>query len=298
MGGPAARRRRRGRTPLLLKTEMGAGHGGPSGRYDAWREEAEVLAFILATARGQRQADRRRGPSSTTFRTTDHHVTGRELIDPKHAHGGSTPRQHASTRNTVNPTSSADRGPRRHRASPATRAAPIATSRTGTTRTAHGGAPIARAWDGQPRLVELRDASERPRPLRRARRPTRPRVRPRSGRIRRGRTPSGHRRARPRGRARGRCTMTWSPPRMDGLDRAVDPREHAVEDRGTERTSACQPMPANLSSPFLAKRRHRLFLIRGEDVHAERPGRSMCGQLVDVLPGEERRRAAARATPR
>jgi oligopeptidase B len=33
--------------PLLLKTEMGAGHMGPSGRYDAWREEAMVLAFVL-----------------------------------------------------------------------------------------------------------------------------------------------------------------------------------------------------------------------------------------------------------
>jgi oligopeptidase B len=32
---------------LLLKTEMGAGHRGPSGRYDAWRDEAFVLAFIL-----------------------------------------------------------------------------------------------------------------------------------------------------------------------------------------------------------------------------------------------------------
>lgn len=32
----------------LLKTEMGAGHGGPSGRYDAWRDEAQVLAFILS----------------------------------------------------------------------------------------------------------------------------------------------------------------------------------------------------------------------------------------------------------
>jgi oligopeptidase B len=34
---------------LLLKTEMGAGHMGPSGRYDAWREEAMVLAFLLDT---------------------------------------------------------------------------------------------------------------------------------------------------------------------------------------------------------------------------------------------------------
>jgi oligopeptidase B len=35
--------------PLLLKTEMGAGHMGPSGRYDAWRDEALVLAFVLDT---------------------------------------------------------------------------------------------------------------------------------------------------------------------------------------------------------------------------------------------------------
>ena len=35
--------------PLLLRTEMGAGHAGPSGRYDAWREEARVLAFLLRT---------------------------------------------------------------------------------------------------------------------------------------------------------------------------------------------------------------------------------------------------------
>jgi oligopeptidase B len=34
---------------LLMKTEMGAGHMGPSGRYDAWREEAMVLAFVLDT---------------------------------------------------------------------------------------------------------------------------------------------------------------------------------------------------------------------------------------------------------
>lgn len=32
--------------PILLRTEMGAGHGGPSGRYDAWRDEAFTLAFI------------------------------------------------------------------------------------------------------------------------------------------------------------------------------------------------------------------------------------------------------------
>lgn len=36
--------------PLLLRTEMGAGHAGPSGRYDRWREEAQVLAFLIRTA--------------------------------------------------------------------------------------------------------------------------------------------------------------------------------------------------------------------------------------------------------
>jgi oligopeptidase B len=32
---------------VLLKTEMGAGHSGPSGRYDAWREEAFIVAWII-----------------------------------------------------------------------------------------------------------------------------------------------------------------------------------------------------------------------------------------------------------
>jgi len=31
----------------LLRTELVAGHGGPSGRYDAWRDEALVYAFVL-----------------------------------------------------------------------------------------------------------------------------------------------------------------------------------------------------------------------------------------------------------
>ena len=33
--------------PLLLKTELGAGHGGPSGRYNMWRERALWWAFAL-----------------------------------------------------------------------------------------------------------------------------------------------------------------------------------------------------------------------------------------------------------
>jgi oligopeptidase B len=33
--------------PLLLKTNMAAGHGGASGRYDALREAALDFAYIL-----------------------------------------------------------------------------------------------------------------------------------------------------------------------------------------------------------------------------------------------------------
>ena len=41
------RQRGVGDQPVLLKTEMGAGHQGPSGRYDAWRDEAFVLSFVI-----------------------------------------------------------------------------------------------------------------------------------------------------------------------------------------------------------------------------------------------------------
>jgi oligopeptidase B len=37
-----------GPNPVLLHTETGRGHGGPSGRYDAWRDEARVQVFALA----------------------------------------------------------------------------------------------------------------------------------------------------------------------------------------------------------------------------------------------------------
>jgi oligopeptidase B len=40
-------------TTLVLKTEMDAGHGGPSGRYEAWKDEAHVQAFILAAVDDQ-----------------------------------------------------------------------------------------------------------------------------------------------------------------------------------------------------------------------------------------------------
>ncbi|MCU1387803.1 MAG: Protease [Ilumatobacteraceae bacterium] len=34
--------------PLVFKCEMGAGHGGPSGRYERWDDEARVIAFLDA----------------------------------------------------------------------------------------------------------------------------------------------------------------------------------------------------------------------------------------------------------
>jgi len=34
-------------TTLIMRCEMGAGHGGPSGRYETWRDEARNLAFLL-----------------------------------------------------------------------------------------------------------------------------------------------------------------------------------------------------------------------------------------------------------
>ncbi|MFG1923519.1 S9 family peptidase [Cryptosporangium sp. NPDC048952] len=42
-----ARLRAVGASDVLLRTEMGAGHSGPSGRYDAWREAAFATAFII-----------------------------------------------------------------------------------------------------------------------------------------------------------------------------------------------------------------------------------------------------------
>jgi oligopeptidase B len=41
------RQRSTSNNPILLKTELGAGHQGPTGRYATWRDEAQTLAFIL-----------------------------------------------------------------------------------------------------------------------------------------------------------------------------------------------------------------------------------------------------------
>src|SRR5260221_326785 len=34
-------------SPIILKTDLGSGHSGPSGRYQSWREEAFVSAFVV-----------------------------------------------------------------------------------------------------------------------------------------------------------------------------------------------------------------------------------------------------------
>ncbi len=38
---------RTNRATLIMRCEMGAGHGGPSGRYETWRDEARNLTFLL-----------------------------------------------------------------------------------------------------------------------------------------------------------------------------------------------------------------------------------------------------------
>jgi oligopeptidase B len=43
----ALREHTTGTKPILLHVDLGAGHGGPSGRYDSWREEAKVMAFVI-----------------------------------------------------------------------------------------------------------------------------------------------------------------------------------------------------------------------------------------------------------
>ena len=48
----ALRHTKVGDSPVLLKTEMVAGHGGISGRYERWKEAAFQYAWILATADG------------------------------------------------------------------------------------------------------------------------------------------------------------------------------------------------------------------------------------------------------
>ncbi len=47
--------------PILLKCEMSAGHGGASGRYDAWRDTADFYAWIIDRAGARREPSPGRG---------------------------------------------------------------------------------------------------------------------------------------------------------------------------------------------------------------------------------------------
>lgn len=55
----ALRHSNAGGSPILLKTQMNAGHGGVSGRYKAWQEAAFQYAWLLDTAVGDRHGDGR-----------------------------------------------------------------------------------------------------------------------------------------------------------------------------------------------------------------------------------------------
>ncbi|HET9052452.1 MAG TPA: S9 family peptidase [Candidatus Dormibacteraeota bacterium] len=46
------RDRTTGTRPILLQTEMGAGHAGPSGRYESWRREAFIMSWLLGRLPG------------------------------------------------------------------------------------------------------------------------------------------------------------------------------------------------------------------------------------------------------
>ena len=50
---------------VLLRDRARAGHGGPSGRYDAWRDEALVSPFSSTRSAWRRDPADRRGPSLT-----------------------------------------------------------------------------------------------------------------------------------------------------------------------------------------------------------------------------------------
>jgi oligopeptidase B len=50
--------------PLLMRTEMIAGHSGPSGRYESWREEAFITAFVLSQLDGESVPGAPPGPAA------------------------------------------------------------------------------------------------------------------------------------------------------------------------------------------------------------------------------------------
>ncbi|MFF0478757.1 S9 family peptidase [Streptomyces sp. NPDC004284] len=51
--------------PFLLRTALGGGHTGPSGRQEAWRQEAETLAWVIDTAGAHERHDKDRTVKGT-----------------------------------------------------------------------------------------------------------------------------------------------------------------------------------------------------------------------------------------
>ena len=50
--------------PVLLKTQMTAGHGGISGRYERWKEAAFQYSWLLATADPEHYGARSERPAA------------------------------------------------------------------------------------------------------------------------------------------------------------------------------------------------------------------------------------------
>ena len=63
---------------VLLKTEMSAGHGGISGRYDRWKEVAFQFAWLLATGAGAPATSGTGAPAPATSADRDQHRGGQE----------------------------------------------------------------------------------------------------------------------------------------------------------------------------------------------------------------------------
>ena len=92
--------------PIVLRTEMGAGHGGPSGRYDAWRDEATVLAFVCSIGRRRRvKADRSRASRSapTTALALEAELRREPTARPRARRGRAVPSASAVRRHDAQP---------------------------------------------------------------------------------------------------------------------------------------------------------------------------------------------------
>ena len=78
---------------MLLRTELVAGHGGRSGRYDAWKQIAWEWAFVLDQVGAQ--LSRRRAQKSTRI-TTRRSVGRLTSVNPASANTLSVPTRSSS----------------------------------------------------------------------------------------------------------------------------------------------------------------------------------------------------------